>query len=344
LTVANSGAVALSSGTLNVVSGTLGLDSGTGFSGSGTLEAGGTIAVNAAASVPVLEMNGGTVRGTGALTVTSALTEGDGTFSGPGTVTIGAGASWAVSNTSVTGGQVVSEGPAQLGTGSSLQIYEGASVLTESTMTLGQNSSVFGYCTDQNAVATLDNSGTIDVAAGAGNTATLQGYQYGDCLTVDNTAALELSSGSLNVEGASLLQLNSGTSVSGTGALQDSAGTIAADASVTVPVLQLTGGTLEIPSGVTATASSLPSPSGTIQLDGTGGFGHLAAGGAAAVGSLSVHFSSGSYSPVCGATVTVATASSVSGTFASITGGTLPSGASWNAQSTTTTARAVVSC
>jgi hypothetical protein len=42
--------------------------------------------------------------------------------------------------------------------------------------------------------------------------------------------------------------------------------------------------------------------------------------------------------------VTVATAGTISGTFASIYGGNLPSGATWNAQSTTTTARAVVSC
>jgi filamentous hemagglutinin len=338
--MANSGAVDLSSGTLDLASGTLGLNAGTSFSGPGTLELAGTILVNAASSVPVLEMDGGTIEGTGALTVTSALTEGDGTFSGPGTVTIASGASWAISSTYVTGGEVVSDGPATLSESSSLTIYEGASVLSKSTMTLAENSSISGACSDQNAVATLDNSGTLDVAAGNGNTAALSGY----CLTVDNTAALDLSSGSLSVQGGSLLQLSSGTSVSGSGALQDSSGTILTSASVTIPTLQLTGGTLEIPPAVTTTVSSLPSPSGTIQLDGTGSFGQLAAGGTAAVGSLNVYFSSSSYSPACGATVTVATAGSVSGTFSNISGGNLPSGGSWDAASTTTTARAVVSC
>jgi hypothetical protein len=90
--------------------------------------------------------------------------------------------------------------------------------------------------------------------------------------------------------------------------------------------------------------SSLPSPSGTIQLDGTASFGQLAAGGTVPVGSLQVYFSDGTYRPACGATVTVATAGQVSGTLSGISGGTLPAGAFWDAQSTATAAQAVVTC
>jgi large repetitive protein len=344
LTVDDSGAVDLASGTLDLSRGLLDLDSGNGFSGSGTLEAQGTIAVGVASSVPVLELDGGTVQGTGGLTVTSALTEGNGTFAGPGPVTIGSGASWEISSTSVTGGEIVSEGLATLDKGSSLSIYEGASVVNDSTMTFDADSSVLGACSDQNATADLDNSGTLDIAAGTGNTATLSGDEFDHCLAVDNTAALELSTGGLDVQAGSVLQLGSGTSVSGPGALEDPSGTIVAEESLTIPVLDLTGGTLEIPPTVTATVSSLPTPSGTIQLDGTASFGQLAAGGTAAVGSLDVFFSASSYSPACGATVTVATAGKISGTLSSISGGTLPSGASWNAQSTATAAQAVVTC
>jgi large repetitive protein len=346
LGVANTGVIDLSSGTLDVASdGTLNLDSGTSFSGPGTLETqDGTLAVDATVSVPVLEMDGGTVQGTGNLTVTSALTEGDGTFSGPGTVTIGDGASWEISQTSVTGGEVVSEGPATLDQDASLSISEGASVVNKSTMTFGANSSVSGECADQNAVASLDNAGTFDVAAGNGNTVAFSGNQSVNCLTVVNTAVLELSAGSLAVQWGSLLKLNSGTSVSGSGALEDVSGTVLASTSVTIPNLQLDSGILEIPSAVTVTASSFPSPQGTIQLDGTRNFGSLAAGGTASVGSLNVDFSDNSYSPVCGATVTVATAGVISGTFSDISGANLPSGAFWEAESTSTTASAVVSC
>ena len=208
----------------------------------------------------------------------------------------------------------------------------------------GENSSVFGDCVDQNTVAAFDNAGTLVIAAGTANTVKLSGNPFDRCLTVTSTAALELSSGGLAVQGGSLLKLNSGSSVSGPGALEDSSGTIAADVSVTIPTLQLDGGILEIPSGVTVTASSLPSPSATIQLDGNGNFGHLVAGGTLAVGSLDVSFSSTSYSPVCGTTITVATAGSISGTFPNISGGNLPASGSWQAQSTATAAHALVNC
>ncbi len=343
VTVADSGAVDLASGTLDLASGLLDLDPGNTFSGSGTLQVEGTISVDAASSVSVLELDGGTVKGTGSLTVTSAVTEGNGTFSGPGMVTIGSGASWEIASTSVTGGEVRSDGPATLDQGSSLSIYEGASVVNDSTMTFDPESSVFGACSDQNATATLDNSGTFDIATGAGSMVPFRG-EYEGCLTVDNTAAIELSTGGIDVQEGSLLRLDSGTSVSGSGLLVDSAGTIMPAESVTIPALDLTGGTLEIPPTVTATITSLPTPSGVIQLDGTASFGQLAVGGTAAIGSLRVFFSDNSFDPACGATVAVATAGKVSGTFSSISGGTLPPGAAWDAQSTITAAQAVVTC
>ncbi len=344
LTVADSGTVDLASGTLDLSSGTLNLDSGNSFSGSGTLEDAGTIMVNASSSVSVLELNSGTVTGTGGLTVTSALTEGDGTFAGPGTVTIASGASWEVASTSVTGGEVVNNGIATLDDNSGLDIDQRTTVVNDGTMNFSENSSVYADCNSQHATAAVDNSGTFDIAPGSGNTVAFSGSGSANCLTVDSTSMLGLSSGALDIQSGSLLNLGSGTSISGSGALKDVSGTIMPTVSVTIPTLDLAGGILEIPSAVTATAAALPTPSGTIQLDGTANFGQLAADGTAAVGSLYVSFSDSSYSPVCGATVTVVTASAISGTIQNISGGTLPSGASWDANSTAKAAQAIVSC
>ena len=96
LTANNTGSIELSSGTLDVYSATLNLNAGSvsGTARSRSKAPSGSIPPRAS---PAPSSISGTVKGSGALSVTGTLTTPGGTFDGPGTVTVATGATWNVS-------------------------------------------------------------------------------------------------------------------------------------------------------------------------------------------------------------------------------------------------------
>ena len=314
LTVNNTGSIELSSGTLEVSSATLNLNAGS-VGGTGTLNVVGTLGVNTIQSLAVPLVISGTVTGSGALNVAGTLTTNGATFDGPGTVTAASGSTWQVgssSTTTVDGGTLVNAGTATIDAGATLDIGSGVTVTNNGTMTMDAGSQIYGYYTN----SVVDNTGTLVANPGFAKTATL----FGGDLIVNNTGSIQLSTGTLEVTSATL-NLNAG-SVSGTGTL-DVAGTLAVNTTQSVDALEVAGGTVELAAGVTLNATSLDSPSGTLQLDAAepGQFGQVVGGGSVDVSNLSLYLN-GSFTPGCGASVTAFKASGVSGSLNSVSGPT----------------------
>ena len=343
LVVNSTGPIQISSGTLDVYSGaTLNLNAGSSVSGSGTLQDQGVLGINSTQALAMPLLVQGTITGAGALTVSGSLTSSGGTFQGPGTVTVASGASWnlpASTSTSVTGGRVVNDGTATLNTSATLYIY-GTTVTSNGTLTMYASSEVYG----SGANSVFGNTGTLVVSPGSTGTATLSGYYGG--LVVNSTGPIRISSGTLDVYSGATLNLNAGSSVSGSGTLQDQ-GVLGINSTQALGgPLAVQGGAVNLAAQAILTVPTLSSPSGTLQLAAAnaGQYGQLDVSGSATISSLSLYLNT-SYTPVCGTSVTALSAANVTGSWANVSGtSSLPSGATWQAATTATTAGADVYC
>jgi uncharacterized Zn-binding protein involved in type VI secretion len=344
LTVNNSATIDLQSGTFeneDFDGFTFNLNAGSSITGSGTFEDVGDLVAHAAVSLPTLAVSGGSISGSGKVTVTGALTISYATFSGPGTVTV-TGAFAALSGTTIlTGGRLVNQGIGTLDSSGGLYLANGATFKNSGTLTMDQSSNIDGYGCGTAGV--FDNTGTLDVAPGSSQSAYIGEEECG--LTVNNSATIELSSGTLENEDSDgfTFNLNTGSSITGAGTFEND-GDLVANATASISTLNMVGGTLELAPQVDIDATSFGGTSGTVQLDAGSAtqFGQIVVTTSVNPTDLSLDLNA-TFPPTCGESVTALRASSVSGRFESA-GGPAPFGGTWAVFSTSTSAGAVVQC
>ena len=347
-----------SSTTLDIYNGTVTLDSGASISGPATIDGNGSLVLDTNLSVPNMHVED--VTGPGSLTVTSDLDVSE--LDGPGTTTVESGATFEVtSELEIEGGSLVNDGTATAEAESDLYVAAGATFTNKGALTLDSSSIIYGGCASEPlAAGTMTNTGTITSSAIQGYTASIG--LNNECLVFNDTGSIDIASDDLDLGGTT--NLNSGATLSGSSSTTLNAeGTLVANpgasfngsdtVSVTGLLMAKTGvslstlaieGTLEIAPQVKVRAASVPTLTGTIQLDGTGNFGQLVVSGQTVLGSAELLFSSSSYNPGCGASVTAVTSGSDSGGFSEVSGGNLPSGGSWDPTNTSTTAGGFVYC
>lgn len=279
-------------GTVNVTSGTFRLDSG-GFntatinlsantvldfdggtfqvsgspslSGTGVyqLEAG-TLTVNANVSVAKLNISGGTLNGTGTVTVTGTANWTDGDIDGGGTLTIPAGGTLNISSSSdksLKGGHVLNNAGTATWSGTGLLQTDGDAAVNNSG-TFNINGGQF-----YSGASAFNNSGTLNVSAGS-DTA-----EFANGAVLNNTGTLNVKSGKLkledggsdsgttNVSAGATLSFDGGTflvtgtpTFPGLGTLSLAAGTLTFNTNATVSTLDVNAGTLNGSGTVTVSA------------------------------------------------------------------------------------------
>ena len=335
----NAGVVSVGGGTLLLIDTTTVTSTGS-FSGSGTLQDQGTLDLTASLTIsqPVMVDNGTLELESGVTATLPALTL-EGTVQGPGTLAVPSGGQLKVpanQGADLTGNvTVVVDGTLAVQGNAVLDMPSGTTVENYGTLSLGNGGSLGYYA-----------SGRVVNEAGA----TLS-YPGSSGQTAEVFADLN-NAGVVSVGGGTLLLIDTTTvtstgSFSGSGTLQDQ-GTLDLTASLTIsqPVM-VDNGTLELGSSVTATLPSL-TLQGEVELDGSGpgSFGEVVSSGSVTASNGYLYLNGGSaYTPVCGTTVTALQAGSVSGVFSSVSSsGSLPSGGTWQATGTSTTAGAYLSC
>ena len=348
------------SGSLNVQSGELDLagqdfnfDTGSTVTGasSSDLVLEGTVSFNAATTslpLPVV-VEGSTTGGGNALASTSLTLSGD--LGGSGTVTVPSGSSLTLNGGEVDSGELVNDGSGSVTANTSQYVASGAKLVNNGSLSFAVGSLLYGGCavppTDTSPgtpAGELDSTGSITTngTSSSGSSPVEIGYPYNNCLVTQDSGSLNVASGELDLAGQNF-NFDAGASGSGAGSLVLE-GDVTFNASTNLQLATTIDGEVELAPGAIAHIASLGQASGTLQLDGTGNFGQLQITGAAAIGNLTLSLGSGSYTPGCGASVTALKAASVSGSWSSVYGGNFPSGATWQATTTSTTAGAFVSC
>ncbi|MFZ0668365.1 MAG: hypothetical protein WAM97_21630, partial [Acidimicrobiales bacterium] len=254
LTVNNSATIELTSGTLENEDSdgfTFNLNTGSSITGSGAFEDVGDLVANGAVSLPTLAIDGGTISGSGDVTVTATLTTSYGTFSGPDTVTVTGTFTSLGGTTILTGGQLVNQGKGTIDSSDQLSVAPDATLTNSGTLTMDEGSDIDGYGCSSAGV--FNNTGTLDVAPGSSQTAYIGEEECG--LTVNNSASIDLQSGTFeNEDSDGTFNLNTGSSITGTGTFEDE-GDLAANATVSLPNLAIDSGSISGPGTVTVTGT-----------------------------------------------------------------------------------------
>ena len=244
-----------STGTLEFVNGTHILNAGAACTGAGFCRLTfGTLTLGANVSVTNFDMTGGTLNGTGNLTVGTVLNWSAGTMGGTGTTTIPAGKAL-----NITGGSHIllrplsnagtvawTAGPIDSGQGTTLTNLAGGVFDCQVNQGLFSNQG--------GALARFDNAGTFRKSAGTGdttcnwvfnNTGSLQA-QSGTIRLANggtSTGTFNASTGTLEfVNGTHIL--NAGAACTGAGFCRLTFGTLTLGANVSVTNFAITGGTL----------------------------------------------------------------------------------------------------
>ncbi len=222
----HSGAISLASGTtLSIISRTQSLNAGTTFSGAGTLElSAGTLQVNAPVSTPgtmAVNMSGGTINGSGALTINGLLTWSGGTMANAVTTQANGGVNF---------------------TTTANKVLDGAR-----TLSLGQSSSSTWY--DGNILANFAGA-TLRIESGSTLTAAGNNTFYASHLT----AGTFINQGTFTKNGGTLTTTISGVSLNNTGTVKVESGTLLLNHTVTQHSgTTLTGGTWNVTNNSTLT-------------------------------------------------------------------------------------------
>ncbi|HEX6084563.1 MAG TPA: hypothetical protein VF266_08550, partial [Thermoanaerobaculia bacterium] len=250
-------------------------------SGAGTLRVnGGTVTANANDTFPNVQLDLGTLDGTGSIAITSLLWNG-GTMAGAGTTTVPALGTATIAGASAKSLQralsVVNTGTVNVTGSGALNLANGGNIANDGLFEISNTLSI----NDAGSAGDINNTRVFRTSIGGG-TATLG-------VTLNNTggtAAVDLVSGSLNLadgvsSGAFTLGASSsllidshsytfatGTTVSGGGLVALSAGTLLVTGSVSVPNLSQTNGTVDGSGTLTLTGASTWS-SGVMQGGGT---------------------------------------------------------------------------
>ncbi len=300
-------------GTMRFSNGTTTLAGSYALTGSGlTLVDAGAHTFNAAASSPALTIAGGTLQGSGAITVSGAFTFSGGTLGGTGTTTVLASGSAAFPNNTgyayLDGRTLTINAASTYGGGPYyLSIYNGGVLATSGTFDIQNDAPLYS-----NGVGSprIDNSGTFQKTAGTGETIVYCGF--------NNSGSTAVTSGILSFNGGgtspgmftatapAVLRFNGGahsltapSAVSGTGTMRFSNGTTTLagsyaltgsgltlvdagahtfNAAASSPALTIAGGTLQ-GSGAITVSGAFTFSGGT--LGGTGTTTVLAGGSAA---------------------------------------------------------------
>jgi RHS repeat-associated protein len=343
------------SSTLEIGPGTVTVDSGATISGPSTIDDIGELDLDTDLIIPILTSEvDSSIAGPGNLTVTGSLTTNNGYFDGPGTVTVASGAVWSDSFVGVYGGMLVNEGTATVSSGGTIQMDEAGLFSNTGTLTLNAGSSIFGneYLSGSEPPPIgFTNSGTI--LSDGTDSSPAEIYGGGAAMTYTDTGPIEIESGTLELGGVGGDYdadgvLEPGATITGpaSSTLEIGPGTVTVDESMESPMVSIDGGSLDLAPGSTLhTPTIFSSTPGTLELDANvaGQFGQLVVGGSATTTDLSLDLNT-SYTPSCGTTVTAIRAGSVSGLFNSVSGSALPSGGTWEATSSATTAGAYIYC
>jgi fibronectin-binding autotransporter adhesin len=153
--------------------------------------AGGSVALNTSGTLPALNLSGGTLAGSGALTVTGASTWSGGTISGSGPLTFDAGATVTMpgTNAATLSRPLVNQGTINFAAASSAMLIDGVPVT---------NSGTFDIQSSQNILVTAGtppfvNNGTLKKSSGAG------AVQFAAPLS--NSGLVQVGAGTLNFSG-----------------------------------------------------------------------------------------------------------------------------------------------
>ncbi len=376
----DSGSLNVASGELDIGGANFNFNTGSTVTGaaSSKLVLQGTVGFNASSTSlpePVV-LNGQTV---GAGNVTAPSLTFAGVWNDSGSLTVPSGGSLVLQGGQVEAGSLVNNGSGSVPANASPWVGGGAKLVNGGSLSFAVGSYLTGAC-GQAATATtsaipngeFDNTGSVTTngVSGTGSSPVQIGYPY-NCLDTEDSGSLNVASGELDIGGANF-NFNTGSTVTGAassklvlqGTVQSQLsslggigqvtinGTLDVNHSLSLPPATFSGDMVLAP-GAIVTAISMGTPSGTLELDGTGGFGQLRIGGAVNVSSLSVYFGTSGYQPGCGASITAVTGGSISGPLSGVSGGTLPYGTystggswsgSWQPTSSGTTAGGYVYC
>ncbi len=230
-----------STGTLQFSGDTFTLDNGSTFTGAGyTHVTGGTLNIAGNVTVDTFEMDGGTVSGTGTLTVNIAMLWTGGTVSG----TLGVGSSatltFSTGNNKVLSNLALDNAGTIDWTGGNLGLQDSSTIDNESgaLFDIETDNTIVTMDGGDNTVSALDNAGTLRKDAGTGTT-TFQSGGNGATAVLNNTGTVEVNSGTLN--------LSDGGSNSATGTF----------AVASAGLVQFSGGTFTLDGGSTFTGNGL---------------------------------------------------------------------------------------
>ena len=298
-------------GTVNVESGTLSLTGGgttSGafiISGGAIVQFGSSFSLNGASSSGLGELLlssgtltadidsifnsafaqiGGTLTGTGTLTVTGLSTLSGGTQSGSGTTIAQGGAAFTSTGFAVDGTRTLQLGGTSTATGTNVQIELNASSSPGSgTLTIGSGATFNDETTssgltilasnygggDTGATAVMNNQGTF-IKSGSAATSTIS-------TTFNNTGTVNVESGTLILSGGGT---DSGASYTGTGTIQFNGGTRTLDAASTITVADaiFNGSTTTI-NGSFSDPGAIGISAGTLTVAGTPTIGALSQSG-----------------------------------------------------------------
>ena len=374
----DSGSLNVASGELDIGGANFNFNTGSTVTGaaSSKLVLQGTVGFNASStSLPEPVVLTGSTVGSGNVTASSLTFAG--TWNDSGSLTVPSGGSLVLQGGQVDAGSLVNNGSGSVPANASPYVGAGAKLVNGGSLSFVVGTYLYGGC-GQPATATtsaipngeFDSTGSITTngVSGTGSSPVQIGYS---CLDTEDSGSLNVASGELDIGGANF-NFNTGSTVTGAassklvlqGTVQSELsslggigqvtinGTLDVNHSLSLPPATFSGDMVLAP-GAIVTAISMGTPSGTLELDGTGGFGQLRIGGAVNVSSLSVYFGTSSYQPGCGASITAVTGGSISGPLSGVSGGTLPFGTystggswsgSWQPTSSGTTASGYAYC
>jgi uncharacterized repeat protein (TIGR01451 family) len=152
---------------------------------------GGSVAFNTSGTMPALSLSGGTIAGSGALTVTGSSTWSGGTIGGSGALTFDAGAIVAMPGTSgmTLARPLLNNGIINFAASSSAMLIDGVPVTNNGTFDIQSTQGIMVTA----GTPPFTNGGTLKKSAGAGV------VQFAAPLM--NTGAVEIEAGTLNVSG-----------------------------------------------------------------------------------------------------------------------------------------------
>jgi uncharacterized repeat protein (TIGR01451 family) len=152
---------------------------------------GGSVALNTSGTIPALTLSGGTLAGSGNVTVSGPSTWSGGTIGGSGALTFGAGATVAMPGTSAMtlARPLLNNGIINFAAASSAMLIDGVPVTNSGTFDIQSSQSILVTA----GTPPFSNSGTLKKSAGAGV------VQFAAPLM--NSGVVEIDAGTLNVSG-----------------------------------------------------------------------------------------------------------------------------------------------